>query len=102
MRSGYFSNTGEGSEGQTQFGVPVYLTEIEARYKAGTVRIVFNPVYVKRIRSIADLSGYLTKYITKQAIIILPLAMALLARGEPSFHAGSGEPVGFSVHDEFE
>jgi hypothetical protein len=55
-----------GLRGQTQFGVPVGLAEIEQRYKSGSIHRVFNPVDVKRVRSIAGLSSYLTKYITKQ------------------------------------
>lgn len=55
-----------GLRGQTQFGTPVDLAEIEQRYKNGSIHRVFNPVDVKRVRSIAGLSSYLTKYITKQ------------------------------------
>lgn len=55
-----------GLRGKTLFGVPISMQEIEARYKAGTIHKVFNPVDIKRVRSIAGLSAYLTKYITKQ------------------------------------
>jgi hypothetical protein len=55
-----------GLRGQTQFGVPVDLAEVEARYKNGSIHRVFNPVDVKKVKSIAGLSSYLTKYITKQ------------------------------------
>ena len=55
-----------GLRGQTQFGTPVGMEEIEQRYRNGSIHRVFNPVDVKRVRSIAGLSSYLTKYITKQ------------------------------------
>jgi hypothetical protein len=55
-----------GLRGQTQFGVPVGIEEIEQRYKNGSIHRVFNPVDVKKVSSIAGLSSYLTKYITKQ------------------------------------
>lgn len=55
-----------GLRGQTKFGEEISLEEIEARYRKGTVHQVFNPVDIKKVRSIAGLSAYLTKYITKQ------------------------------------
>jgi hypothetical protein len=55
-----------GLRGQTKYGEEISLEEIEARYKKGTIHQVFNPVDIKRVRSIAGLSAYLTKYITKQ------------------------------------
>jgi hypothetical protein len=55
-----------GLRGETLFGVPVSLSEVEERYKKGTMHRVFNPVDVKRVRSVAGLSAYLTKYIVKQ------------------------------------
>jgi hypothetical protein len=55
-----------GLRGQTKYGEPVSMQEIEDRYKDGSIHKVFNPVDVKRVRSIAGLSAYLTKYITKQ------------------------------------
>lgn len=57
---------GAGLRGHTKFGVPVSIAEVEERYKRGTIHKMFNPVDVKRVRSIAGLSAYLTKYITKQ------------------------------------
>jgi hypothetical protein len=55
-----------GLRGQTQFGERIGLQEVEQRYKDGTIHRIFNPVDVKRVRSISGLSSYLTKYITKQ------------------------------------
>ena len=56
-----------GLRGKTQFGTPISMAEIEQRHKEQSIHRVFNPVDVKRVRSIAGLSSYLTKYITKQA-----------------------------------
>lgn len=39
--------------------------EINARFSAGTMQEIFNPVDVREIRNIGRLAGYLTKYITK-------------------------------------
>lgn len=55
-----------GLRGRTKFGERVDLEEVEQRFKDGTIHRIFNPVDVKRVRSIAGLSSYLTKYITKQ------------------------------------
>ncbi len=58
-----------GLEGTTMFGVPIPREKIESMYRAGEFGKAFplNPLDVKRVRSIAGLSSYLTKYITKQA-----------------------------------
>jgi hypothetical protein len=52
--------------GKTQYGEPISKQEVEDRFRRGTIHKIFNPVDVKRVRSIAGLSAYLTKYITKQ------------------------------------
>lgn len=51
---------------RNQYGERITLREIEARFEDGTIHKVLNPVDLKRVRSIAGLSMYLTKYITKQ------------------------------------
>jgi hypothetical protein len=55
-----------GLRGQTKYGEEIELPEIERRFRKGTIHEVFNPVDIKKVRSIAGLSAYLTKYITKQ------------------------------------
>jgi hypothetical protein len=55
-----------GLTGKTKYGESISRREIEDRYENGTVGKVLNPFDVKKIRSIGGLSGYLTKYITKQ------------------------------------
>lgn len=55
-----------GLRGVNQYGEQITMQEIKQRYAAGTVGKVLNPYDAKKIRSIAGLSGYLTKYITKQ------------------------------------
>ena len=52
--------------GRNQYGERISMREIEERFDRGTIHKVFNPVDVKRVKSIAGLSMYLTKYITKQ------------------------------------
>jgi hypothetical protein len=55
-----------GLRGRTQYGKQISQAEINERYKKGTIQKVLNPLDVRRVRSIGGLSGYLTKYITKQ------------------------------------
>lgn len=56
-----------GLTGKNQYGETVGMREIQERFEDKTIHKVFNPVDVKRVRSIGGLSMYLTKYITKQA-----------------------------------
>lgn len=55
-----------GLRGINKYGQLISMEEIRQRYAAGTVGKVLNPYDAKKIRSIGGLSGYLTKYITKQ------------------------------------
>jgi hypothetical protein len=55
-----------GLRGQNKYGEQVIKSKVEQAYRDGSVHKLFNPVDVKRVRSIAGLSAYLTKYITKQ------------------------------------
>lgn len=55
-----------GLVGRNKYGEPISRKEILRRIEEGTVGKVLNPCDLKKIRSIAGLSGYLTKYITKQ------------------------------------
>jgi hypothetical protein len=52
--------------GKNQYGEKISEREVQERFEAGTVHKIFNPMDVKRVRSVAGLSRYLTKYITKQ------------------------------------
>jgi hypothetical protein len=51
---------------KNKFGEWIEREEIDERFHKGTMQKVLNPFDVKRVRSIAGLSMYLTKYITKQ------------------------------------
>jgi hypothetical protein len=55
-----------GLRGRNKYDEVVELPEILARFKDGTIQKVFNPLDVKKVKSIGGLSMYLTKYITKQ------------------------------------
>jgi hypothetical protein len=55
-----------GLVGRNKFNETVTKAEIKAAFKAGTVHRYFNPLDIKKVRSIGALSNYLTKYITKQ------------------------------------
>jgi len=52
--------------GCDKFGDQVSKMEILARFENDTIHKVFNPLDIKKVSSISGLSGYLTKYITKQ------------------------------------
>jgi hypothetical protein len=52
--------------GCDKFGEKVSKAEILMRFENDTVHKVFNPLDIKKVKSISGLSGYLTKYITKQ------------------------------------
>jgi hypothetical protein len=56
----------EGLRGQNKFGEEITLAEIQQRYIDGKVHECFNPLDIKKVKSIGALSSYLTKYITKQ------------------------------------
>lgn len=56
-----------GLVGKDKYGNVITKADIQARYKAGTVGKVLNPLDVKKIGGdVYKLSSYLTKYITKQ------------------------------------
>jgi hypothetical protein len=55
-----------GLTGENEYGETISMQEIRERFEHGTIHKIFNPVDVKRVRSVAGLSAYLTKYITKQ------------------------------------
>jgi hypothetical protein len=55
-----------GLTGKNKYGEVISMAEINDRFSAGTIGKVLNPLDVKPVRSIGGLSGYLTKYITKQ------------------------------------
>lgn len=55
-----------GLVGCDKFGHEISKKEILMRFKNDTVHKVFNPLDIKKVKSISALSGYLTKYITKQ------------------------------------
>ena len=55
-----------GLVGCDKFGQEISKIEIIHRYENDTVHKVFNPLDIKKVKSISGLSGYLTKYITKQ------------------------------------
>jgi hypothetical protein len=52
--------------GSDKFGDRISKQEILMRYENDTIHKVFNPLDIKKVKSISGLSGYLTKYITKQ------------------------------------
>jgi hypothetical protein len=52
--------------GCDKFGNEISREEILMRFENDTVHKVFNPLDIKKVKSISGLSGYLTKYITKQ------------------------------------
>lgn len=54
-----------GLRGTNKYGEIISEQEITERYRDGTIKKVFNPFDIKTIRSIDNLSWYLTKYITK-------------------------------------
>jgi hypothetical protein len=56
-----------GLVGKNKYGEVITKQEVERRQIAGTVGKIFNPFDVKKVRGIAGLSAYLTKYITKQS-----------------------------------
>ena len=55
-----------GLRGQNKFGEEISLEEMQQRYMSDKVHECFNPLDIKKVRSIGALSSYLTKYITKQ------------------------------------
>lgn len=55
-----------GLVGCDKFGDRVSREEILMRFENDTIHKVFNPLDIKKVKSISGLSGYLTKYITKQ------------------------------------
>jgi hypothetical protein len=55
-----------GLTGKNKYDERVTAEEIDRRFLDGTIHKVFNPMDVKRVKSIGGLSMYLTKYITKQ------------------------------------
>lgn len=55
-----------GLTGHRANGEAISKQEIEARYEAGTIGEVLNPVQVEKAYSISGLASYLTKYVTKQ------------------------------------
>lgn len=56
-----------GLRAKNKYGEMISQSEIEERYKDGTVGKVLNPFDVERVKTIYGISYYLTKYITKQA-----------------------------------
>ena len=54
-----------GLRGHTKYGELITMEEIKKRYKEKTVGKVLNPFDIKPVRSINNLSWYLTKYISK-------------------------------------
>jgi hypothetical protein len=56
-----------GLRGKDKYGIPISLTEVQDRYKAGTIQRVLNPLDARKINSIHGLSNYLTQYVTKQS-----------------------------------
>ncbi len=52
--------------GHSANGQAISKAEIKARYIAGTIGEVLNPVQVEKAYSISGLAWYLTKYVTKQ------------------------------------
>jgi hypothetical protein len=52
--------------GRDRFGDEVTMHQVTQAFEKGTVHKLFNPLDVKRVRSIGGLSMYLTKYITSQ------------------------------------
>lgn len=57
-----------GLTGHRKNGEAISKAEIKARYEAGTIGEVLNPVQVEKAYSISGLAAYLTKYVTKQEI----------------------------------
>jgi hypothetical protein len=55
-----------GLVGCGKFGDRISKEEILMRFENDTIHKVFNPLDIKKVKSISGLSGYLTKYITKQ------------------------------------
>jgi hypothetical protein len=55
-----------GIRGKNKFGEEVSMAEIQDRYLKEKVHECFNPLDIKKVKSIGALSSYLTKYITKQ------------------------------------
>jgi hypothetical protein len=52
--------------GRDKYGQVITKVEILKRFKEDTIHKVLNPLDIKKVKSISALSGYLTKYITKQ------------------------------------
>lgn len=55
-----------GLVGKNKNGFDIPIEVVRAAYKAKTIGKIFNPFDIKRVRSINNLSMYLTKYIVKQ------------------------------------
>lgn len=55
-----------GLVGRDKYGQVITKLEVLQRFEADTIHKVFNPLDIKKVKSISGLSGYLTKYITKQ------------------------------------